>query len=521
MRFPKSQWVLVLLVPSLASALQDQVPTLRSETRVVQIDVAVRDAHGLPVDGLVKEDFTVKDEGKPRAIAIFGADPGSQRLQSADSVPPVRPPPPPGVFSNSAPLSGSSEHVTVILLDGILAHFDEFAQARRNVIDLMAKLPGTERIAIYAAYKPSIYAPPVLTVVQDFTSDRDLLRKSITAYWTPVSVLPAPGMSQKARPSPTNQSPPDVAAQFVQRMDASSAQIAVDQGTMGSVDFLRLIGEHLALLPGRKSLIWVTPGFPPTVLNDHGDIRDNTIAALNDANVALSAVDMRGLPVAGSAGKIAGMQQLAEATGGQAYYNRNDLDGAIAEAMEASRTNYTLGFYLAESERDETFHKLTVQVNRPGLELHYRLGYIADSPSAKLPTAKEDLDTARLNPVDADAIGISARIEVVPGQPRATLRLMLSLDSHGLSLRQEGTVSAGKVDEEFIELDESGGIVGRSRDSKLFQIPGNALEHFYGTGLSLEQKMPLMPGAARVRVIVRDSATGRIGSLTIPLAGIN
>jgi hypothetical protein len=211
------------------------------------------------------------------------------------------------------------------------------------------------------------------------------------------------------------------------------------------------------------------------------------------------------------------MQQLTEATGGQAYYNRNDIDGAMADAMKASRTNYTLGFYLAESERDETFHKLTVQVNRPGLQLHYRLGYIAGSPSAKLPTAKEDLDTARLNPVDDDAIGVSVRVEVIPGQPRASLHLTMSIDSHPLSLRQNGEISAGKVNEKIFELNERGAILGQLADTKAFEIPANALEHFHNTGLSWEQKLQLIPGAATIRVIVRDQATGRIGSLSIPL----
>jgi VWFA-related protein len=514
-------WISVLLLPVLALALQDQTPTLHSETRVVQIDVAVRDSHGLPVNGLTKDDFTITDAGKPRTIAIFSADPNGQPANAISSPPQALPPKlPPGIFSNRVPAPGPPEHVTVILLDGILASFGDLAQARRSVMDLMTKLPGGERIAIYAAHRvsPSPYAPAVLAVIQDFTFDRDLLRKSIAAWTPPATMGPAPGIAEtKLRPSPANQPPPDVAAQFVHRVDTITAGIAVDQGVMGSMDFLRLIGEHLALLPGRKSLIWVTPGLPPTVLNGHGDMRDNTVAVLNDANVALSAVDMRGLTMGNPAPKIAGMQQLADATGGQVYHDRNDIDGAIAEAMEASHTNYTLGFYLADNERDETFHKLAVQVNRPGLELHYRLGYIADSPSAKLPTAKEDLDTARLNPVDDDAISVSARVEVIPGQPRASLHLTMSIDSHALSLRQNGDTSAGKVNEKIVELNERGAILGQLVDTKAFEIPDNALEHFRNTGLSWDQEMHLIPGAVTVRVIVRDQATGRIGSLSIPL----
>jgi hypothetical protein len=37
------------------------VPRLRSETRVVHLDVVAKDSHGRIVEDLAKEDFTLKD----------------------------------------------------------------------------------------------------------------------------------------------------------------------------------------------------------------------------------------------------------------------------------------------------------------------------------------------------------------------------------------------------------------------------------------------------------------------------
>src|SRR5437762_7336658 len=88
-------------------------PTIRTETRVVQIDVDVRDSRGKPVAGLTKDDFTVTDAGKRRAIQIFGVDAGEgkpgplARPQTAAL--------PPNVFSNRSPAPRSSIHSTVIL----------------------------------------------------------------------------------------------------------------------------------------------------------------------------------------------------------------------------------------------------------------------------------------------------------------------------------------------------------------------------------------------------------------------
>jgi len=47
------------------------VATLHAETRVVQVEVSVRDSHGRPVTGLSRQDFTLGDEGKSRGMDIF------------------------------------------------------------------------------------------------------------------------------------------------------------------------------------------------------------------------------------------------------------------------------------------------------------------------------------------------------------------------------------------------------------------------------------------------------------------
>src|SRR3981189_1638674 len=98
-----------------------QIPsTIRTETRVVQIDVEVRDSHGQPVAGLSKDDFTVTDGGKRRAIQIFSV--------AGSAEPPGGRPPsvalPPNVFSNHSPAAQHPAHATVILLDAINNYWD-------------------------------------------------------------------------------------------------------------------------------------------------------------------------------------------------------------------------------------------------------------------------------------------------------------------------------------------------------------------------------------------------------------
>src|SRR5258707_15172467 len=61
--------------PSIAQAQSGgaELPTFRSSTTLVNIDVEVTDRDGKPVTGLTKDDFAVLDHGAPQKIAIFAA----------------------------------------------------------------------------------------------------------------------------------------------------------------------------------------------------------------------------------------------------------------------------------------------------------------------------------------------------------------------------------------------------------------------------------------------------------------
>ena len=50
------------------------VPTLRVDTRIVEVAAVVRDGHGKAVAGLTKDDFRVVDDGKERLIDHFAVD---------------------------------------------------------------------------------------------------------------------------------------------------------------------------------------------------------------------------------------------------------------------------------------------------------------------------------------------------------------------------------------------------------------------------------------------------------------
>jgi VWFA-related protein len=502
----------------------ESLPTMRSQTRVVQIDVVVKDAKGRPVGDLSKQDFTVTDRGKPRVIQIFSVDRGgpdkpaerreSTRESTRDSPRVPTPAPTANVFSNRVPATAETSRVTAIVLDGNNTTFDDFAYARQHIVDLLGQLRSGGRMAIYVLYQG-------LAIVQDYTADRDLLLKSITAY-RPPPLTPRAGMGrQPPRLAAKGMSPfEDVSDELTAGMAPAETAFFVRRRAEDTMAAFRAISSHMSMLPGRKSVIWVSGGFSWRQLIDSKASFDATTAAMNDANVALYAVDAR-LLMNGTRNNIDTMQRFAEATGGKAYYHRNDLDNAVREALEDSHVTYTLGFYLADDERDGEFHPLRVSANRHGVELRYRQGYYAGPDSNRDPaTKKQELAAGLLNPLDSTDLGIDARVDLVKGRSGRELQIRMSLDPRTLTLKRSGNEWTGKVDNLFVERAQDGTVLAKIANSVQFQVTEKTRASYEAGAMVVPASVRLVNGSVTLHIIVRDAGTGRTGSLTVPLKSV-
>jgi VWFA-related protein len=397
--------------------------------------------------------------------------------------------------------------------------------ARQGVLGLLAKAPADEKIALYVLVKGV-----GKVTLQDYTLDRAKLAAAVTKF-IPRSMPAAPPYVPEGSEGMIEMPSPD-------KRDVSFNKNDLDQAGFSSVvekEFaVRLSAEdvraalngfaqQLKNLPGRKSIFWVTQGFPPAQIRDGNQTGwDQTFANLNDANIEVNTVDSNGLggpPRFWGPGAIVTLLQVAEKTGGQAYYHRNDLDAAMASGIADSRSGYTLGFYLTKT--DGKYHELKVRVDRPGLQLNYWRGYYAQNETVRSASArKSDLQAALLNPSGSADVGITARLDVVPGKPRATLNIHSTLAPEPLSIKETDAGYAGKVEEMFSELDAAGHEALRFSGTKQFMIDASYKPRFDTQGVMLSQAIPLAPGAVKLVIVVRDTASGRVGSLVIPLGQV-
>ena len=100
---------------------------------------------------------------------------------------------------------------------------------------------------------------------------------------------------------------------------------------------------------------------------------------------------------------------------------------------------------------------------------------------------------------------------MVSGAEGKELQVSLALAAATIGIGKGG---AAAVDETFLEFRANGGRVGRVEESLQLELPAGIKTVPYTKTFKLAE------GAATLKIIVRDKATGHIGSLSIPLAGL-
>lgn len=347
-------------------------------------------------------------------------------------------------------------------------------------------------------------------------------------------------------------------AQWIEERE--TAYFSVDRVDR-TVDALIAIANHLASFPGRKNLIWVSASFPIQIgmlaPRAPGDTRtqqqfgpqlERAARALNNANLAVYPVDARGLVAGGAADRltaasgrgVAGeglrdpealfstqgvMDALADSTGGRAFYNVGDLARAIRRALDDSEVTYTLGFYPQNVKWDGKFHEIKVQADRPGLRLRYRRGYYASlgaaEKGAKSARSEEDrsraaLEQAAQSALDASALGLRVSIQKLPGGRRA--KLEIGVDAHDVTFETEkNAVKAANLEVMMVELGADGSVKSNALRSVHLGVAEKGFEQALKNGLTLASWLDLDPGATELRLIARDTASGNLGSVSVPL----
>jgi VWFA-related protein len=516
--------MILLAVTALAQEPQapPAAPTFRAGTKLVQVDVVVRDKKG-PVAGLTKGDFTVLDDGKPQEIAVFSVK--SFSAKPAQRAERTAMPLPPGAVSNRLELGGTPATETIILVDQKNTQRTDQAYAIQRIAKFIEKRHKGDQIGIYSFGKDGMQA------VQELTDDEALLSRAVN----------------RVAPQDPNYRSPDTTG-MTGRAAVEYELAMIEERVADTKHVLEASARHLAKVPGRKNLIWITAGFPLIiVLQDRVvDFTPDMLEAaraLNDANVALYAVDARGLIAGSLPGTDAGpmmkgpgigqppiplnpggmgpggltaagldtMNMLAGRTGGKAYYADNGIEDSIQTAVEDAELTYTLGFYPPQGSKDRDVHNLKVKVARGGVSVRYRENYSSDEKLAAV-NVRPTMEQLLKDPLDAAQVGLFAETTADPAHP-GSYKVRVSVDLHDVKLERQDAKWTGAVDVSFFL---EGSKAAQTIPEKI-SIPAEQLASSLDKPLVVENSIALGGRDGILRIAAQDEATGAAGSIRIHL----
>ena len=371
---------------------------------LIQIDATVTDKRGRPVTDLRAEDFTLEVDGKKRPLtnAIhFGYPAVAAAVSDAGNE-----------MNPAAPAEGSEPspgNTVVFVIDDLNMSFGSMYQARRGLTKFASEWEESRTRAAVRTTSDETMTFTLFNNAPEFENAAAQLRYNIGSnkgIRSVDSMLSDRGSSGR------------MAAMMAENLAANPAVLHANMRQR----FYSLITtiNSLRSVPGRKAVVLVSEGFTSIpsgtsplgsegalsslflgTTGIHESVRLITEVA-NRASVVLYAVDPRGLILDGPsasedptpnqltrtvneriADRIvsqASLQQLADATGGLAIANRNDLKGGFGDVLRDQSAYYLLGFEpvdetFARKRGRPRFHKIKLKVNRPNLRVRTREGF--------------------------------------------------------------------------------------------------------------------------------------------------
>jgi VWFA-related protein len=575
-------------------------PVFHAQSNLVLVDVVVTD-HDKAVHGLDRSAFHILQDGKEQSLASF--DEHGTNIEPPAFMPATLPP---NTYTNlpAYPVSSASN---VILLDGLNTPINDRAQVHRKLIQYLETVkPGTT-LAIFSLslnlrmvvpfttdvprLVTALKNPKAQPVVQGFpsTAQDAASNNEATAneqstpappLQSPISTASAPGVNLETAPGASYGTPIN-AAGALQQFDADAASFATDVRVKLTLDALQQLAQYLGGIDGRKNVVWISGAFPLVIFPSNSlklpfdamriytDKIRQTAEMLTAARVAIYPVDASGLggpSMASAANKfvspneaygaslaaeheerdatIGAMQEMADDTGGQAYVQTNDLDRAMANAVDNGSSYYTIAYVPASTALDGAYHKIQVRIDAGhGYKLAYRHGYYADAASrsapdtadqAKLldaaiaydaPPATQILFKARVLPAN-DPSFQGVNLPTGPGGQMsgpltgATERYIidLTLDTHGLAFDTlpDGSHS-DPIEFSIVAYDKNGARVNAYDQRFQLGLQEAQYQRLLNSGISMRLPFDLPAGQSDLRIAVFDLNANRAGSLEVPL----
>ncbi len=561
----------------------DRTEPVKVTTRMVVVDVVAHDKKGATVLGLKQSDLRILEDGKEQEISSFNfSRPSSVPVKAPE--PTFIPVDLPGNHFGNAPQFPSDAALNVLLMDSLNSNLLNQAYVRTEMIKFLTRLPEGQPVAIFTLGRKLKLLQDFTT---DQTTLKKVV-EAFRGGAEPLSTNPAGTSANTGAPKGmAEQVLAQFAPQMLAQINDFVEQTTADQSDMRiqyTFAALTSVANILSHYHGRKNLFWISEAIPMNIFADfntvyraspngspnsgQGSINGNKkdygyaqqLAHLAnlfaDAQIAVYPVDARGLMgsplynvadnIGGSGGAAMGglamkaegkqaeelfqahvsMLDIADKTGGKAFYNRNDIDNSLSEGINDGSTYYSLGYYPVNKHWDGRFRKIEVKTKLAGVKLRYRTGYFAleRTPFDDENPARRDAEFSQaLNPDSPVNNSLQFRASVAPQASSNPIVLHYVIDPHAISF------TSGPTGSQRAQVDCAARVFTRDNPDKPVKTEAtkvNAVlesavyERISKSFFPCQVKLDLPPGRYFVRLGVRDSNSGRIGTanadITVP-----
>lgn len=404
---------------------QEPADVLRVFTELVQTDVMVFDKQGRFVNGLTRENFELKIDGKPRPIAFFetitsGSPNEEAQLAAARGQSATR-------TAGSAPVPLDRGRPIYFYIDDLHMELPSLIRTQKLIHNFIDKQMGqNDEVAIAAASGQ-------IGFLSQLTDNKFVLRAALGRLkYRPYSSIDTeiPRMSEY-QALLVSKRDRDVTGYFIDQVMALNPGITRDSAELmvqsranmilsyaSRVATNTLIGlqsliRSVQAMPGRKLVFFVSDGF--FLEHRNSETRDRlrriTSAAARNG-VVIYSIDARGLVASqtdalteaqfdptGRLSRAAGgelsasqdaLHALAHDTGGKALLNSNSMGPSVKRAIDDTANYYLLAWNPEQpASRSDKFRRIEVRVaGRPDLTVQVRRGFFDQEPEPAVARAK-------------------------------------------------------------------------------------------------------------------------------------
>jgi VWFA-related protein len=539
--------------------------TFRLTSRLVYVDVVVRDRNGQVVHGLTQQDFKIEEDGREQKIDFFEAHTFDQA--NVSSVKQLAAPATAQLeYTNVAKRDAAAGAINIILFDLLNTPRTDLIDARKQLLKFLANLPAGQNVALFVLTDR-------LHMVQNFTGSSDRLlaaAKSIQPDDRGIIRSKSEAMQDDDFISTFakaigGRDPGGTANALKATLETQDA-INTDYRAHLTIQALGELARATSGYPGRKNLLWLSESFPISLGAQLEDARfrstpdlpeeretANLIASAQIAVYPISLLGMEtgGVPASSSgAGEVSGiggptgttlnpqvgdtlrdqftgraalrveLNDLADQTGGEAFVGTNDFAGALRRSMLDGCNYYSIAYRPSNGKWDGQFRKIHVEFVHKSGTLTYRRGYFAVPDTHPAADSAQELHFA-MQPETPESTMLSLRSRVrLPDAQHPAVRVDSVLDpgNAGFTTSADGKRHAPLVllialndgEQQVAAPPQTSGVLRLDLTSDQYQSAMTS-------GIPVHMELNLKPGKYRLRLGVSDMSTHDLGTLDMPV----